>query len=328
REDIRQDERVMQLFSLVNGLLSNNRSSCIRRLHIQCYSITPLIPNAGLLGMVQDCDTLHALVRDYRESKNILVDLEHRLMLQMAPDYANLTTLQKVEVFEYALENTSGQDLHRVLWLKSQDTEHWLTRRVTYTRTLAVNSMIGYILGLGDRHPSNILLERTTGKIIHCDFGDCFEVTIMREKFPETVPFRLTRMMTHAMEVSGIEGDFRTSSEITMEVLRNNKESVMAVLEALVYDPLISWRLEQVADGARQADETVIFGTECVAEGEVPSGKHEDRNERAVAVYERVKKKLTEYTQLAVEAQVDKLIRDATSIENLSQLFLGWCAFW
>lgn len=119
----------------------------------------------------------------------------------MAPDYANLTTLQKVEVFEYALENTSGQDLHRVLWLKSQDTEHWLTRRVTYTRTLAVNSMIGYILGLGDRHPSNILLERSTGKIIHCDFGDCFEVTIMREKFPETVPFRLTRMMTHAMEV-------------------------------------------------------------------------------------------------------------------------------
>ena len=30
-----------------------------------------------------------------------------------------------------------------------------------------------------------------------------------REKFPEKVPFRLTRMMTKAMEVSGIEGNFR-----------------------------------------------------------------------------------------------------------------------
>jgi hypothetical protein len=30
-----------------------------------------------------------------------------------------------------------------------------------------------------------------------------------REKFPERVPFRLTRMMTKAMEVSGIEGNFR-----------------------------------------------------------------------------------------------------------------------
>ena len=30
-----------------------------------------------------------------------------------------------------------------------------------------------------------------------------------REKFPEKIPFRLTRMMVKAMEVSGIEGNFR-----------------------------------------------------------------------------------------------------------------------
>jgi FKBP12-rapamycin complex-associated protein len=120
----------------------------------------------------------------------------------MAPDYENLTLLQKVEVFEYALENTTGQDLYRVLWLKSANSEHWLERRATYTRSLAVNSMVGHILGLGDRHPSNLLLERATGKVVHIDFGDCFEVAMHREKFPEKVPFRLTRMLTHAMEVS------------------------------------------------------------------------------------------------------------------------------
>ena len=119
----------------------------------------------------------------------------------MAPDYENLTLLQKVEVFEYALENTTGQDLYRVLWLKSQNSEHWLERRVSYTRSLAVNSMVGHILGLGDRHPSNILVERSTGKVINIDFGDCFEIATLRDKFPETVPFRLTRMLTHAMEV-------------------------------------------------------------------------------------------------------------------------------
>lgn len=119
----------------------------------------------------------------------------------MAPDYENLTLLQKIEVFEYALENTTGQDLYRVLWLKSINSEHWLERRATYTRSLAVNSMVGHILGLGDRHPSNLLLERSTGKVVHIDFGDCFEVAMHREKFPEKVPFRLTRMLTHAMEV-------------------------------------------------------------------------------------------------------------------------------
>lgn len=120
----------------------------------------------------------------------------------MAPDYENLILLQKVEVFEYALENTTGQDLYRVLWLKSTNSEHWLERRATYTRSLAVTSMVGHILGLGDRHPSNLLLERSTGKVVHIDFGDCFEVAMHREKFPEKVPFRLTRMLTHAMEVT------------------------------------------------------------------------------------------------------------------------------
>jgi FKBP12-rapamycin complex-associated protein len=179
----------------------------------------------------------------------------------MAPDYENLMLLQKIEVFEYALENTTGQDLYRVLWLKSINSEHWLERRATFTRSLAVNSMVGHILGLGDRHPSNLMLERKTGKVVHIDFGDCFEVAMHREKFPEKIPFRLTRMLTHAMEVSqtshshragtqlsppqvsGIEGSYRNTCEISMRVLRDNKESLMAVLEAFVYDPLINWRL-------------------------------------------------------------------------------------
>ena len=50
---------------------------------------------------------------------------------------------------------------------------------------------------------------RYSGKLLHIDFGDCFEASMNREKFPERVPFRLTRMMVRAFEVSGIEGNFR-----------------------------------------------------------------------------------------------------------------------
>lgn len=37
-----------------------------------------------------------------------------------------------------------------------------------------------------------------------------------------------------------------------MQVLRDNKESLMAVLEAFVYDPLINWRLAQADVGGRR----------------------------------------------------------------------------
>jgi phosphatidylinositol kinase/protein kinase (PI-3 family) len=64
-----------------------------------------------------------------------------------------------------------------------------------------------------------------------------------REKFPERIPFRLTRMLIKAMEVSGIEGNYRTTCENTMRVLRASKDSLMAILEAFVFDPLVSFKL-------------------------------------------------------------------------------------
>ena len=192
---------------------------------------------------------------------------------------------------------TPGEDLHKVLWLKSRNSEVWLERRTSYTRSTAVMSMVrqaeglvqgggvalpvlerqaccsmhaaclapptplhspppphhpptthpphplclqvGYILGLGDRHPSNLMLDRysgaegeletrgdgeehaagsvgaralkripagvrscrappltcahpvrlppAAGKLLHIDFGDCFEASMNREKFPEKV---------------------------------------------------------------------------------------------------------------------------------------------
>lgn len=43
------------------------------------------------------------------------------------------------------------------------------------------------------------MLDRLSGKIIHIDFGDCFEVAMKREKYPEKIPFRLTRMLVQVI---------------------------------------------------------------------------------------------------------------------------------
>jgi len=242
-EDLRQDKRVMQLFGLVNTLLQADSETNRKDLKIRGYAVIPLAPNSGLIQWLHNCDTLHALIKEYRDARKVLLNIEHRLMLQMAPDHALLPLMQKVEVFEHALSRTTGADLANVLWLSASSSEVWLDRRTNYTRSLAVMCMVGYILGLGDRHPCNLMLDRSSGKILHIDFGDCFEVAMQRDKFPEKIPFRLTRMLVNAMEVSGIEGTFRATAHSVMRVLRENKESVMAVLEAFVYDPLINWRL-------------------------------------------------------------------------------------
>merc|ERR1719213_372515 len=80
----------------------------------QRYAITPLSQNCGIIGWVPACDTLHALVRDFRDARKVVLNVEHRVMLQLAPDYDALTLPQKVEVFHAALANTAGHDLSKV----------------------------------------------------------------------------------------------------------------------------------------------------------------------------------------------------------------------
>ncbi|KAK9883142.1 hypothetical protein WA026_001340 [Henosepilachna vigintioctopunctata] len=348
-EDLRQDERVMQLFGLVNTLLLKDPDTFRRNLTIQRYAVIPLNTNSGLIGWVPHCDTLHALIRDYRDKKKILLNIEHRIMLRMAPDYDHLTIIQKVEVFEHALEHTHGDDLAKLLWLKSPSSEVWFDRRTNYTRSLAVMSMVGYILGLGDRHPSNLMLDRLSGKILHIDFGDCFEVAMTRDKFPEKIPFRLTRMLVNAMEVTHIEGTYRRTCESVMNVLRRNKDSLMAVLEAFVYDPLLNWRLLD-SNTKYKSTEIDSLSTNSIQDQEllelisirrsttstefVPgSVQPEALNKKAVVITARVKDKLTGKDFgpdeiLTVQKQVDLLIGQATSNENLCQCYIGWCPFW
>ncbi|KAH1016334.1 serine/threonine-protein kinase Tor isoform X2 [Dendroctonus ponderosae] len=349
-EDLRQDERVMQLFGLVNTLLQKDPDTFRRNLTIQRYVVIPLSTKSGLIGWVPHCDTLHTLIRDYRDKKKILLNIEHRIMLRMASDYDHLNVMQKVEVFEHALEHTNGDDLARLLWLKSPSSEVWFERRTNYTRSLAVMSMVGYILGLGDRHPSNLMLDRLSGKILHIDFGDCFEVAMDREKFPEKIPFRLTRMLINAMEVTGIEGTYRRTCESVMSVLHRNKDSVMAVLEAFVYDPLLNWRLIETTYRNRSNTEVGSYSTstsqddfpeslsvvhrrslliDIINDGSQP----ETVSKKAVTIINRVRDKLTgkdfhSEEMLTVQKQVDLLIQQATSNENLCQCYIGWCPFW
>jgi len=196
-------------------------------------------------------------------------------------------------------------------------------------------SMVGYILGLGDRHPSNLMLDRHTGKILHIDFGDCFEVAMHREKYPEKIPFRLTRMLINAMEVSGIEGTFRFTCEKVMKVMRENKESLIAVLEAFVYDPIINWRLLTTSpDSTRPNVPGEFHGTSepVVSREGSDLAMPEVLNRKALQVIKRVSNKLTGrdfgVDPLDIPEQVQKLILQATSHENLCQCYIGWCPFW
>ena len=242
-EDLRQDERVIQIFNLVNLIMAKEKMLANKNLLITVYNVIPLSHKSGLIGWVHNCDTLNKLIKEQRALSNFMPNLEHNMLNKINPKYETSKLITKVEIFYDILRETKGDELKKIIWLKSKNCESWFLRNTNYSRSLAVMSITGYILGLGDRHLNNLLMSKNNGQIIHIDFGDCFEVAMKRDKYPEKVPFRLTRMLVKALGITEIEGIFRITCEKIMTLLRKNRDSLMAILSALIHNPLISFRL-------------------------------------------------------------------------------------
>ena len=225
-----------------------------------------------------------------------------------------------------------GNELKTILFSSAVDSYHWIERRTAYSTSLAMTSMSGYFLGLGDRHLCNIMFKQETGKLVHIDFGDCFEVAQNRDKFPEKVPFRLTHILENALEVSGIEGTFRDCCENVMDLARKNSEQILGLLEVFIYDPLSQW-IEQ--DNYNNNNNN---GNNNNNNGNNENNEAEEKESpSAVAVIKRIQDKFEgkdfamvkpELKQLDVKTQVDLLIKEAKSHKNLCQMFRGWFPWW
>ncbi|WVF72847.1 hypothetical protein IAT40_007665 [Kwoniella sp. CBS 6097] len=179
----------------------------------------------------------------------------------------------------------------------------WLASRMAYGRTLAVMSMIGYVLGLGDRHGENILFDGLSGDTVHVDLNCLFD-----------------KNMVDALGVTGVEGVFRKAAEITMDILRLNSDSLMSVLEAFVHDPLIEWM---------RSVSSPIFSSSADMQGRSKS----DRDVKASAdknlkpIKAKLRGILEEGTVVSVPSQVEVLIKQATSPTNLAAMYVGWASW-
>ena len=300
-EDTRLDQRVMQLLTFVNTIMG-----AAKNCELTTYSILPLAPNVGLIGWVRDCTTVYDQLKEYRDMRKIPLNAEVNATLSMAPNFEQLNGDQREIAFKYGLSQTNGDDLKKILLINASDSSNWVARRILYTDSLALTSMVGYILGLGDRHPGNIMMGTKTAKLVHIDFGDCFEVAQHREHYPETVPFRLTRLFTKALEVAGVDGSLRQYSIDVMNLLRENKEPICGLLETFVYDPLLNVAAsEKMCPGNRKPDKLVRRVADKLNGNDFPDKGH-----------------------LAVDQQVDTLIAEATSTKNLCTMYKGWRPWW
>jgi len=306
-EDTRLDERVMQLFQFVN------RMNDLDSYKIVTYKVTPISGEVGLIGWVENCTTLYQLIRSHRVRYGIDTAIESKVSeAEYSTQIDKLPLDKRIIAFEKGLKSTKGDDLRKILLLHSPNSELWCMRRSQYSISLAVTSMIGYIIGLGDRHLDNIMMESNSAKLVHIDFGDCFEVSRKREKVPELVPFRLTRILVNALELGRIDGTYRKSAEDFLGNVKKNGDQIIALLEVFIHDPLIQW---------------MSFGSD-----ESPNTISKKGSQSAIMIIARIKEKLYgkdgQSDSISLKQQIEVLINEATDSRNLCQMYRGWFPWW
>jgi len=197
------------------------------------------------------------------------------------------------------------------------DPDEWFVRRNAYTRSTAAISILGHILGLGDRHGHNILLDAQSGEVVHIDLGVAFEAGRVLP-VPELVPFRLSRDIVDGMGITKTEGVFRRCCEFTLEALRKEAYSIMTILDVLRYDPLHSWSVSPVRVAKLQEGQSAAPDAGSVPERAKETVNDPGEADRALTV---VNKKLSK--TLSVTATVHDLINQALDERNLAVLYSG-----
>ncbi|OCT45322.1 Serine/threonine-protein kinase tel1 [Cladophialophora carrionii] len=340
-DDLRQDAIMEQVFEQVSNLLKEHRSTRQRDLGIRTYKVVPLTKNSGVIEFVQNTIPLNEYLlpaharyypKDYKSNK----------ARKDIADAQGKTAEQRVRAY-----HTVAANFHPVMRFffmeKFLDPDDWFYKRLNYSRSTAAISILGHVLGLGDRHGHNILLDEMTGEVVHIDLGVAFEAGRVLP-VPEVVPFRLTRDLVDGMGLTGVEGVFRRCCNFTLEALRRDQEAIMTILDVLRYDPLYSWsvsplRLQRMqenngqapaADGAAGGTAaTSVSSTsltnDATAFGVIAARREETEPSEADRALTVVAKKLGK--ALSVEATVNELIRQATDERNLALLYCGWAAY-
>ncbi|KAI9820333.1 MAG: serine/threonine-protein kinase M1 [Pycnora praestabilis] len=303
KDDLRKDQRLMEFNTMINRSLKRDAESSKRRLYIKTYAVTPLNEECGIIEWVDGLKTIRDILLKLYKERNVTINYQElRILLEEACAHED-----KLPIFTKKILPTFPPVLHQWFVDMFPEPSAWFTARLRYTRSCAVMSMVGHVLGLGDRHGENILLEEGNGGTFHVDFNCLFDKGLTFEK-PEMVPFRLTHNMVDAFGAYGYEGPYRKSCELTMGILRQNEDTLMTILETFLYDPTTDF----------------IGKKKKSSNNSVPDTPHE--------VLEAVRNKVRgllkgESVPLSVEGQVHELIQQAVSPMNLASMYIGWCAF-
>ncbi|KAM6591803.1 hypothetical protein CsatA_014408 [Cannabis sativa] len=245
----RSDERILQLFRVLNQMFDKHKES--RRRHISIH--TPIIiPVWSQVRMVED-DLMYSTflevyenncARNDKEADHPITYFKEQLNQAISVQISSEAIVDlRVQAYSDITRNLVSDGIFSQYMYKTLlNGNHMWAFKKQFAIQLALSSFMSYMLQIGGRSPNKILFAKNTGKIFQTDFHPAYDANGMIE-FNEPVPFRLTRNLQHFFSHFGVEGLIVSAMCAASQAVVSPKQSqhLWHQLAMFFRDELLSW---------------------------------------------------------------------------------------
>ncbi|KAL4682230.1 hypothetical protein H8959_001785, partial [Pygathrix nigripes] len=259
-EDLRQDQRVEQLFQVMNGILARDSACSQRALQLRTYSVVPMTSRLGLIEWLENTVTLKDLLLNtmsQEEKAAYLSDpkaplCEYRDWLTKMSGkhdvgayllmYKGANRTETITSFRKRESKVPADLLKRAFVRMSTSPEAFLALRSHFASSHALICISHWILGIGDRHLNNFMVAMETGGMIGIDFGHAFGSATQFLPVPELMPFRLTRQFINLMLPMKEMGLMYSIMVHALRAFRSDPGLLTNTMDVFVKEPSFDWK--------------------------------------------------------------------------------------
>uniref|UniRef100_A0A8C8B914 DNA-dependent protein kinase catalytic subunit n=1 Tax=Otus sunia TaxID=257818 RepID=A0A8C8B914_9STRI len=259
-EDLRQDQRIEQLFDVMNIILSQDATCSQRNMQLKTYQVIPMTTRLGLIKWLENTCTLKDFLKNsmseeedinYNSKKGPRATYSEWLsktggkaqgISRYHVMYRNARRTETVTSFRSRESSVPGDLLRRAFVKMSTSPETFLSLRSHFASSHALMCISHWILGIGDRHLSNFMINKEKGGMVGIDFGYAFGSATQFLPVPELMPFRLTRQFVNLMMPVREWGLIYSVMVHTLRAYRVDPDLLISTMDVFVKEPSLDWK--------------------------------------------------------------------------------------
>lgn len=258
-EDLRQDQRIEQMFDIMNQIMAQDPVCRPKRFKLRTYQVVPMTPRVGLIEWMTGTTTLKDFLNKAKTPEEQKFSESQKgpraRHLHQIPNNAGKTAQAR---YMWVYKNLSASDIEtshknnealipwdlsrRAYLQMSSSPEAYFTLRCNFAVSHALISICQYLLGIGDRHLSNFMIDLQNGCSVGIDFGHAFGSATTFLPIPELMPMRMTRQIRNLMLSLREKGLMEGSMVHCLRAMRKNADLLLTIMDVFIKEPSLDWQ--------------------------------------------------------------------------------------